>query len=302
MLAQSKPKKIGLFGTGNWSKNYSSELSLDSRWEVIELTQYFGGAKSIYANGVDAKHFVELIHSLDLHGVIIATAPSLQQKLAIECILNDVPLILEKPITTDLVGINKIKNALTQVNSSKILVNHFHFFDEKFIKFSSCLQEHRLKKILIRDGSLGPRRGHLDPLFDWGPHSLGICLGIFKHPPSIRKVRCIEKIDKRIGKVKVYFVVLALKETIIFLRFGNGFTQKKREVRAISTEVREPFVFSIIARSRELETKATTTTPMQNLLLEFHSRIEGKYRRSHHTVDIALGTVKLLNEIKNKIQ
>ena len=210
-----------VIGKGHWSKNYLSTIKSHPK---ANLASHIS-ARHILEKTINPSFYLdEIIKNNKIQVIIISTLPSIQIEIVKALKEFKGQLILEKPLFTSSAEKSFYKS-LNSLKSKRMLINHFHFFSNDFLKILNNLNKKTIKKIHIYDYGKGPYREFIEPIFDWGPHSLGIA-NYFLNDIHY------EKILKEVNNIgEKWFIHLRDKSSIeIKILTGNGFDKKKREI------------------------------------------------------------------------
>tara|TARA_Y200000002_G_scaffold54048_1_gene39503 strand:- start:8343 stop:9209 length:867 start_codon:yes stop_codon:yes gene_type:complete len=218
--------RILLIGSGDWSKNYVKTIEkIDSSKLLIHIP----ARKALKELLKDKNKFVNKIEKEHINKVIICSTPENQYKILRLIHDLDLQLILEKPLFTNLEQ-KQFYEELPKHHKKKIIVNHFHFFSEQFQDFIKDVSGKKIKKLHIYDYGSGPIRKNIMPIFDWGPHPLGI---ISLLCPNFKLLN-VKKLNKDLHQK--WFIKLIgdpIKEIKVLT--GNGFAKKKREIYVLDS-------------------------------------------------------------------
>tara|TARA_B100001248_G_scaffold217788_1_gene173056 strand:+ start:19355 stop:20218 length:864 start_codon:yes stop_codon:yes gene_type:complete len=210
-----------VIGKGHWSKNYLNTIKSHPK---ANLASHIS-ARHILEKTINPSFYLdEIIKNNKIQVIIISTLPSIQIEIVKALKEFKGQLILEKPLFTSSAEKSFYKS-LNSLKSKRMLINHFHFFSNDFLKILNNLNKKTIKKIHIYDYGKGPYREFIEPIFDWGPHSLGIA-NYFLNDIHY------EKILKEVNNIgEKWFIHLRDKSSIdIKILTGNGFDKKKREI------------------------------------------------------------------------
>ena len=126
------PIRFGLVGMGKWGGNYIRTIK---DLEGIKLQRVCCQTsinkkldlEDIYVH-LDWK---DLLNSNDIDGVIIASPPDKHFEMAKLCLERRLPLIVEKPLTTNHIEAKELLN-LARESSSIVFVDHIHLYHSAF--------------------------------------------------------------------------------------------------------------------------------------------------------------------------
>jgi len=181
--------RLCIVGFGRWGRIYYRAIEqlpycvVDSivitkpRIETFSVPTYYRIEDVILNRRIDA--------------FIIATPPSTHHELTSICILNNYPVLVEKPFTTS----HKQALQLQELSISRgvlCVVGYQHLFSDNYKKLK--------EKIVLNTGridvhseaiSLGPVRKDVSVFRDWGSHEIAMALDLFKEHPLALKIKRI---------------------------------------------------------------------------------------------------------------
>ena len=216
--------KIALIGCGIWGQNILRELvGLDAEVHVYESDLSFRkklitlGAKSVQTG-------IPTIND-DFDGLIIATPSSTHRKI-LETVVNlDIPIFLEKPLTTNL----EDARALASIPTGDIYLMHIWLYHPGIIMLKEIAQSRELGKVLgvrsTRANWTSPRKD-TDSVWNLLPHDITIAkaiLGSIPHPKGAIA-------EKHGGTIRGMTALLGDDPYAIF-EVSNRFERKIRKVR-----------------------------------------------------------------------
>ena len=259
-----------MIGNGKWGSNYKNTLLKSKSIKVSDLTPII---KSGYKTNKLNNLFYNLKTKYD--GLIVATPSNKQYKILIEILKLNIPVIVEKPLCIDKF---ELKNIMKYKNKNQIIyVNHYHLFSTSFKKFKKSFKQSQVKNIFIQDGNYGPFRKNLSPILDWGPHSIGVILNLFKS--KIVKFHYSKKlIDKKndIEILIIKFLFIFSNGQKAFIKVGNGFKKRKNKI-SIFLKNNERIIFeNNLLYKNQKPFQKNEPMPMENLLEEFYKSIVNK--------------------------
>jgi hypothetical protein len=147
---------ILLIGSGAWGQKYISTLS---NFSDVSLT---------IANRNNWKQLIDKHPS----GVIVCTPPDSHVEIASCALSNNIPTMIEKPLSLSLEECYKLKQF-----SAPILVNHIHLFSQAYQNLRTIVKTYKIDKILSLGYNNGPVRNY-SSLWDYGPHDLSMILDL----------------------------------------------------------------------------------------------------------------------------
>lgn len=254
----------------------------------------------------------KIIGRNDLDGLIIATPPSTHAKIAIKAIENNIPLIIEKPITTNINDAIKIYN-LALKNQVPILVDHIHLFNPAFRKLKNIVDDTSdILRINTIAGNFGPFRKDVSVLWDWGPHDIAMCIHIIGKPPNDIKILKIQKENVGLGVGEKLSFELSFDNNIkANIVIGNTFKEKKRIFKVffenkqiVFDDCNKPNLYLVNGQFKNnisnTQFDSNNLDPLDILLLEFIDLVK-KNIFDKHSLALAVDVVKTLSLAQEKI-
>lgn len=274
--------RILLIGSGSWSKNYIKTIQqIDSS----ELVLHLPARKALIEILKDKNIFKKKIEKEKINKVVICTNPENQYKIIKEIHHLDLQFILEKPLFTNL-DQKLFYSDLPKENKKRIFVNHFHFFSEPFRVFVEAILKKKIKKLYIYDYGSGPIRTNNLPLFDWGPHPLGIISFLC---PNF-KILTVNNIGKD-NRQKWFIRLTGDSINEVKILTGNGFKKRKREIYVLDSS-NSKYYF-------KLDDIQHLESPMTSLI-KFNSEESSKNNNyANETFNIAFNSCDSLIAINN---
>lgn len=148
--------KLGIIGRGNWGNVYAKTLG--------EMGIAFTQAGRNWRYEMD-----------DCDGVIVACAAEAHYEIAAELIDELIPVLIEKPICLDLTQAKRLlRIANENTPCAPVFTGHTRLYSTAWRAFKERALKQGVKSIYAAAG--GPCR--LDPLWDWGPHLVAMCIDL----------------------------------------------------------------------------------------------------------------------------
>jgi len=181
--------KLALVGYGYWGKKCFETVAHIPGVSVNYLvsSQELTGKK--FAAVQIIRNWRELFNVSDLAGVIIAAPSDMHYLIAKECIIRNIPVFIEKPMTiTSKESKDLVKLAIKY--QSKVVVDHILLFSPAFKAFKKYIQINikKLKKIDMFSGKWKPYPFHISVLFEWAPHEIAMNYDIFQTDIKIKSL------------------------------------------------------------------------------------------------------------------
>ena len=186
---------IIIFGAGYWGSKHLRVLSSLNNVNKIYVydpdPEITINLKSQYPNVTFLKDYKSIINDNSINGAVIATPPSTHFDIALECLENDLHILVEKPIVQNLEQLD----ILHKISSKKKLVlmsGHTFIYNNGIIKMKEIIDSGELGDIIyvISDRlNFGIVREDISLEDNLAPHDLSILQFLFDNAP-------IDKIEK----------------------------------------------------------------------------------------------------------
>ncbi len=224
--------QFGLVGLGRWGRNICQTVS---RLKGIELSAVCSGnpdASSMVPPGCEIhRNWESLLALKRLDGLLLAVPPSVQVEIALASIERHLPVFLEKPLATDMETAACIYRTATQAKCP-VLVDHIYTFHPGFRKLVQLARTNgSVNWLRSRGGNHGPYRTDIDPLWDWAPHDVSMCLAIMNGLPISIEASISRQSRHPGGMAANYSVSMVFQDgAVAELEFGNAMSERIREM------------------------------------------------------------------------
>ncbi|MAH80328.1 MAG: hypothetical protein CMP39_01400 [Rickettsiales bacterium] len=181
--------KLALIGYGYWGKKCFETVSKIQGVSISYLvsSQELTGKqfKSIQV----FRDWTEILSLSDLAGVIIAAPSAMHYPIAKECIIRNIPVFIEKPMTITSKESAELVD-LAKKYQAKVVVDHILLFSPAFNAFKQYLQLNikKLKQIDMFSGKWKPYTADISVLHEWAPHEVAMNFDIFQTDFKIKKL------------------------------------------------------------------------------------------------------------------
>jgi predicted dehydrogenase len=183
-----KPLRIGIIGCGYWGPNLIRNFVEIPGSEVVAVSdlrqERLAHIKSRFPAIKVTQDYETLFH-MDLDGVVIATPPATHYQLARECLLHDLPVMVEKPLALssadciDLIRLAKLK-------SLALMVGHTYEYHPAVRTLRRIVQSGELGQIYYISSvrvNLGLFQRDLNVVWDLAPHDLSMIQFLLEQEP-----------------------------------------------------------------------------------------------------------------------
>jgi predicted dehydrogenase len=180
---------LGIIGCGYWGPNLVRNFSSLSNCKVKQVSDLKPGRldyiKKEFPFVHTSKDYKDIIHNKNIEAICISTPVSTHKDFALEALMADKHVFVEKPLT------NSIKDAEILVNTSKKLnkklaVGHVFQYSPAVRKIKSLIKAGVIGDVLHITSSrinLGPPESEVDVIWDLGPHDFSIILHLLEEIP-----------------------------------------------------------------------------------------------------------------------
>lgn len=311
MLQTIKQKKlnIAVVGNGKWSKIIQKNINIDSKFRlscVITKKKHKSNNRSqFYFNNIN-----EAYKLVKFDCVYVAVDPVINIKVFNFCNSKAIPLILEKPISESFFDAQNIIKSCKDKNNV-IFNNISYFYDKNFIKLITYLKKRNqnITKVKIVEGSLGPFRKNIHPIWDWAPHSLGALLKILNHQNLLKiKSSIIKRNDVKNLAINAKIDLNFSSGISAKILSGNYFKKKIRRLK-IFFDDNDILEYNFVTKKHILINKKSNKrlkvfnetkndNSIKNLLNEFYFSItKNKVNKNYINLKIILNSIEILDKI-----
>ncbi len=223
-------KKIGIIGCGLWSEVIQNSINKNTSYKLKYLVCRNNKRRKKF-NDKYIHVFESIEDLLKEHrpdALYLAGDPRMNYS-AIKIATNlNIECIVEKPLCFNLEDLKKIIYIHKQKNN-KIYINLPNLNDERFLQLKKIIFQKKIQKVNIIEGSRGPFRKNIDPIWDWGTHPLTTLFYLFDFKEcnnfNIKKIIDNDKI------YKVYKMSFNYKNIFIKIITGNYLKTKQRKIK-----------------------------------------------------------------------
>jgi len=189
----NKKNNIALIGCGNWGKNIARNLSNMEVLACIYDDDQTISKKISNEFKLPCLTFGEILSNKNIKAVIIASTAETHKDLAVEALLNDKDVLIEKPFCLSLSDA-KIISKLAVEKKKILMVGHLLNYHNAFIKMKNFIEEGKIgsiKNIRANRLALGAIRSNESVIYDLAAHDISMILSILKNLPNDLSVQSI---------------------------------------------------------------------------------------------------------------
>lgn len=295
---------VGLVGAGRWGKKYINTIQRISGIRLSDLVTKQEKTDLLVNRDCSIhKNYESINNNKRIDGVILTSSADVQPVIARNYVEMGLPLIIQKPIALNLVEANKLKDKIEN-NNALVLVDHTYLFHPAFEKLKDLINiNNGIINIQSTGIGWGPFRRNCDPLWDWGPHDISMCLALLQEFPLSIEIenyesKLINGITGKIINIRLDFP----SGTVAHLKFGN--LSKKRQRVFMVKSRNKIFIFDdyannklcVISDLKEENIIIENDLPLDKLIKLFRNRLNGKIDE-RFGIELAIQVIKVLNKI-----
>lgn len=295
---------IGLIGCGSWSKTIIEEINKNKKYKLTSIV--CRKKRNHIRNYIIFDNIKKMINSNINDCIYVAANPYVNLEILKLVVSRKIPLILEKPLSDSVSNVKKIEE-ICKNNNIIIYPNITNYFSETFdeLERQININHSNINRIIIYEGNFGPFRENLNPVWDWGFHSLSLLYMLFKNDKFTKVKKKEIKANNTYGKGIVSKFSFYINNKIeVKIITGNLFKKKLRRIKIILKN-REAIVADLIEHdiynNKENIKFTEKKTPIANLLDNFEKDIRlHEYSNSRKMVKASRRTIEFLeNFYKN---
>ncbi len=214
-----KNNQIGIIGLGYWGTNIVNVLLKLGINEIYCFDKNYENLKEIKKKFPKVKIIknLNILLKIKLDGVIISVDTKHHYTIAKKCLLSNLNIFIEKPVTNNP---NKLKKLINIAKSQKkiIMSGYIYFYNDHIRYIKNLILKKKLGKILyisFERSNLGPVRSDISSAWDLSSHDIGILKYFFKdqikvinflgHDILKKRKYDISQFSCKINQVKVDF-------------------------------------------------------------------------------------------------
>ena len=237
ITSHSKAINLGLIGAGKWGANYIRLIEGLDNVNILAIATKNNRYKNTVSDNFQiCNSWKELCEMDSLDGIIIATPPSSHIKIATYAISNNLPVLIEKPLSLDNAEVGVFyKNIIKK--RAKVMVNFIHLYNPIYLEMKNQMKNMgMIKSIETKGGDWGPFRINTPPMWDWGCHDIAMCIDLLQEEPLMIHKEIIKtkrpSMDSKIQVQQNIKIQLTFSNNIYAnIRVGNLMTKKYRYMR-----------------------------------------------------------------------
>ena len=153
------PLRIGLIGAGMIGRKHAAYIAASADCDLVAISDPSEASKAIAAEHEVARYadFGDMMASEDLDGVIIAAPNDLHEAAGIEAAAHGLPMLVEKPIASDLEAAGRLAAAANRAGVP-LLVGHHRRYNPRAQRARAIVREGALGKLVAVNMIWGVRK------------------------------------------------------------------------------------------------------------------------------------------------
>ncbi len=177
--------KVALVGCGNWGKNIARNLHQMGYLACIYDSKSILSEKLSYDYMLPTFKLDKIFENPNINAIVIASPAITHKDLAIEALINDKDVFIEKPFCLSLPDAQKLSDLAT--NKNKVLmVGHLLNYHNAFIKMKELIKKRKIgviRNIRANRQALGAIRCKESVIYDLSAHDISMILSITEELP-----------------------------------------------------------------------------------------------------------------------
>lgn len=285
--------KLALIGLGSMGKNYLSTIASFKNAQITHLCSKTQKTLDSYPDKYcKTTDYKSLIGNKQIDAIIITSPASTHFELASFFLKNRIPLLIEKPLTTNY---DDALNLLKLQNNTPVLVGHTLIYHPVFMMIKQNLPKiGQLKKLTFIGANNNPI-SDTNLIYDWGPHPISLFLNLLKQNPFKIKLAG-SKTNKIYGYMNLNYQLIFPDSIEAAINISWDSSQKKRQLIVEGTE--SSLKFDDFAKSKlTFNQKPLEYNPTPPLTLELKDFLKALKTNSKPQSDLKFGAdvVKVLD-------
>jgi predicted dehydrogenase len=180
--------RIGLIGFGYWGPNLARTFYELPGTELVGIADLkegqLGRAEAKYPHIALVKNYKDLFE-LKLDAIIISTPPSTHFRIAKDCLLHDLNVFIEKPMTDNSKDAEELIE-LADTRKLTLMVGHIFEYNTSVLALKHYMKTNELGDIYYLDTArlnLGLYQGKSNVIWDLATHDISILLFLLENKP-----------------------------------------------------------------------------------------------------------------------
>jgi predicted dehydrogenase len=191
--------RVGVIGYGYWGPNLARNFNELPGSELVAIVdrkdEQLKRARAKYPNILLSKDYKELL-GMGLNAVIVSTSPKTHFEIAKDCLLHDLHVFIEKPMTLNSRDAEELVE-LAKVKGLTLMVGHVFEYNSAVLEMKKYIDSKELGEVLYIDAArlnLGLFQRDSNVLWDLAPHDISTLLYLLGQVPvsvSVHGMACV---------------------------------------------------------------------------------------------------------------
>jgi predicted dehydrogenase len=195
--------RLGLIGAGRWGQNYIKTIAnLKGVRLAVLATRNPRSRQLVSQDCLIFEDWRKAVNKCHIDALIVATPAALHVPMAIEAVINKIPVLVEKPLCHDIVEAVKLREIVAKHNGY-VMVDHIHLFNPAYRRLKQLLSPNTsVVEIVSEAGNTGPFKIDAPVLWDWGVHDVALCLDLMEELPIEYEARRLKRrfVNQAVGE------------------------------------------------------------------------------------------------------
>ena len=177
--------RLCVLGAGRWGKRYIETIAAMDGVTLAAVASRNPDTVQIVPRGCAVFtdwHAAVVAPAVD--AVVVATPPRFHAEMALAAMAARRPVLIEKPLALCPKQAENVERRASELGVLA-MVGHTQLFSPGFRQLKRCASAiGPVRAIRCAAGNRGPFRPDVDPLWDWAPHDLAMCLSLLGALPD----------------------------------------------------------------------------------------------------------------------
>ncbi len=318
-----------LVGLGYWGKNFkrileNSSFSFSLKYIVDPNLKNIEGEYLLFES-IDQL----LNEASDIDCAIVSTPTSTHYDIAKKLIENKIHTLIEKPLTTEFETAKELID-LAQDQKTVLMTDYIYLYNESIKKIISYIQNEDIGKLIhisFERSNLGPIRTDVNALWDLTTHDVSILQAMTNLEPKEISSSGYRRKNSEVEDM----VNISIKYDDLFVTIFSSWLhpEKSRKIKIVGDK--KMIIFDDLSQEEpikiydkkisdinEKESIKNSSVfsfsvgdvtipyidrnePLSQVVIDFNNRINGNEGDFLNSDDLSLRTIKLLNDIEEKL-
>jgi len=290
--------KVGLLGFGRWGQTLSRVLKFNTDVQLTSI--YSRTQKKAIKKYIKMNNFFTdwklLVKKKNFDVLIVALPPHVNFKIFDFIKRKKIPVLFEKPISTNLNEIQKMLNFAKKAKNCKFFVNYLDLYNLRFQQLLKKLN--KVNKIEAKITSYAEPKNYLSSLWEYSPHFIaGLIKATGDTKPAIISVK--KKIYNKNKEIFIIDLKFKKNKKVLDVTLKAGWFIKKQRLIILKNDKRRIFLYNgnIITRHKDIKNN-NIYNPLYNSLKSFIVKSQDK-KKYIEDLQLSYHVTKLIKKIEN---